>query len=72
MAAPHIAAIAANCLMAGACPMSGSGMDTLATVQAAAQERLTFTTGAPSYGFAGDATSTDNGKYFGLLAWAKW
>jgi hypothetical protein len=69
MAAPHVAGIAANCMMSGACAQGTSGLTTLATLQAAARERLDADA---QYGFAGDATSTINAKFFGLLAWAKW
>jgi subtilisin family serine protease len=69
MAAPHVAGVAANCMMSGACAPGTSGRATLATLQAAASERVAANS---QYGFAGDATSTINGKIFGLLAWAKW
>jgi subtilisin family serine protease len=69
MAAPHVAGVAANCMMAGACAQGTGGLATLATLQGAARERLAANA---QYGFAGDGTSTINGKFFGLLAWAKW
>uniref|UniRef100_A0A383WF35 Peptidase S8/S53 domain-containing protein n=1 Tax=Tetradesmus obliquus TaxID=3088 RepID=A0A383WF35_TETOB len=69
MASPHVAGVAATCFLSGACPTSGvAGIDQLTTLQAAAKERLAQ---SADYGFAGDASSTANGKFYGSLLWAK-
>jgi subtilisin family serine protease len=69
MASPHVAGVAATCFLSGACPTSGvTGIQQLEMVKGAAQERLGKSAG---YGFAGDASSTSNGKYYGNLLWAK-
>lgn len=69
-ATPHVAAIAANCILSGACT-GKTGLDNLATILAAAQLRAASTvSGSPQYGFSGDASSTINGKYRGLLVWS--
>ena len=65
-AAPHVAGVAANCIMSGACAAGTTSMQKLAVIQAAARERLSKAD-APAYGFSGDATSTINGKYLGYL-----
>lgn len=66
MAAPHVAGVAANCIMSNACPDGASGQQILSTVQSMSQQRLGF----GKYGFAGDATSTVDGKYLGYLLWS--
>lgn len=69
MASPHVAGVAATCFLSGACPTSGvTGIGQLAKLQSAAQERLSASAG---YGFAGDASSTSNGRFYGSLLWAK-
>jgi subtilisin family serine protease len=70
MASPHVAAVAATCFMSGACSSSGSttGISQLMKLQAAAKERLGMSAG---YGFAGDANSIVNSKFYGSLLWAK-
>jgi len=68
MAAPHVAGVAANCVMSGACSAS-SGMDRLATVQATARQRY-LQHSLKRYGFSGDADSTAGGQYYGLLVWS--
>jgi subtilisin family serine protease len=104
MAAPHVAGVAANCILSGACagaapagaapaavpssassasassvlsalsssaavsaPAPATGVEQLAVLQAAAQQRYAA---AEGYGFAGDATSTAGGRYMGYLVWA--
>lgn len=62
-AAPHVAGVAANCILNGAC--SGApGYGYLAVMQAAAQQRYQLA-GAKAYGFGGDPD-----RYYGLLAWS--
>lgn len=68
-ASPHVAGIAATCMMSGACDSSSTGVQHLATLQAAAQERYSKT---PTYNFSGDATSTARNKYYGYMAYAKY
>lgn len=68
MAAPHVAGVAANCIMSGACTAS-SGSGNLAVLQAAAQQRYNVTTAKP-YGFSGDPTSTQQDRYYGYMVWA--
>jgi hypothetical protein len=67
MAAPHVAGVAVNCLLSGACQGSGGADSVVAALQAAAQQRLLQ---APRYGFIGDASSTRDGRYFGRLVWS--
>eukprot|EP00775_Hariotina_reticulata_P001764 gene1764-2103_t len=67
MAAPHIAGIAANCLMSGACDSAATGADQLNILQAAAKEKYALDA---AYGFTGDPTNVSAGKYYGFLAWA--
>jgi hypothetical protein len=54
--------------MSGACGANSTSAAKLATIQAAAAER--YVTGGAPYGFAGDAASTANGRFYGYLAWA--
>ncbi|KAF8058906.1 Subtilisin BL [Scenedesmus sp. PABB004] len=67
MAAPFVAGVVANCHLSGACAPGAPAGAALATVGAAAAERVA--SGA-SYGFAGDARASQFGKLYGLLAWA--
>lgn len=67
-ASPHVAGIAATCMMSGACDGS-TGLQHLATIQAAAQERYSKT---PSYRFSGDASNTVRNKFYGYMAYAKY
>lgn len=69
MASPHVAGVAANCIMAGACPVAATGSQKLAIIQAAATERKQRADGV-QYGFAGDASSTINAKFMGNLVWS--
>lgn len=69
MASPAVAGVAALCVASGLCPATATGAQKLDIIQAAAQAR-TQMSGYRSHGFAGDAVSTANGKYFGYLAWA--
>jgi hypothetical protein len=55
--------------MSGACTGT-TGLEIMATIQAAAQMRTAFNANATPYGFSGDASSTINGKYFGQLVWS--
>jgi hypothetical protein len=70
-AAPHIAGIAATCILSGACAANNTGLQNLAVIQAAAQERLAQ---QQPYGYLGDP-STSKGlasqRYYGFLAWSK-
>ncbi|KAF6259725.1 peptidase S8/S53 domain-containing protein [Scenedesmus sp. NREL 46B-D3] len=68
LAAPHVAGVAAACIASGACS-AADGTASTAVLQAAAMQRLAA---QPSYGFAGDARRTSNGKYYGYLTWDKW
>lgn len=71
-AAPHVAAVAANCLLSGACPDNSTGSEILAMVQAAAVERASL---SPRFGFRGDPDNPDPmyaGRYYGRLVWSKW
>ncbi len=70
MASPHVAGVAAACIMSGACQATATGVEKAAMIQAAAQERLaTGESGAASsYKYA----EPSNGNYFGRLIWAKW
>ncbi|WIA36370.1 hypothetical protein OEZ86_007687 [Tetradesmus obliquus] len=77
-AAPHVAGIAATCILSGACASNSTGLQKLAVLQAAARERLTQQQQQQQqqqqYGFAGDpATPRGLGsqKYYGYLAWSK-
>ncbi|KAF6266175.1 hypothetical protein COO60DRAFT_1633208 [Scenedesmus sp. NREL 46B-D3] len=70
-AAPHVAGIAATCILCGACPATSTGLQKLAVVQAAARERLAQ---QQPYGFAGDPAgpeSLGSQRYYGFLAWSK-
>lgn len=69
MASPHVAGVAANCIMSGACNAGVSGLEKFTVLQEAAKERLSLS-GAP-FGFSGDAANTLDGKYYGFLAWGK-
>ena len=68
MAAPHVAGVAANCMLNGACP-AGTGYANLAMMQAAAQQRYQLA-GAKAYGFRGDPYSISGERYYGLLVWS--
>lgn len=71
-ASPHVAGVAATCLMSASCQAGVPGIAQVATIQAAAAERLTLAN-VPAYGFQGDASSSSrNGKYVGNLVWAKY
>lgn len=74
-AAPHVAGVAATCVMSGACASGMTGQQQLLVLRAAAMERLAATN-KRAYGFPGDgitggsvAAST---KYSGKLIWAKY
>ena len=62
MASPHVAGVAALCISTGAC--TGTPAQIASKLRADAQS---YTTGTPSYGFAGDPTRPVSGKYFGYL-----
>lgn len=66
MASPHVAGVAAACIMSGACPAGTTGSNRATILQAAAQERLSMAT-TPTYAFTGPS-----GNYYGNLVWAKW
>jgi hypothetical protein len=55
--------------MSGAC-IGKTGLENLAIIQIAGQSQAVSTAGTALYGFAGDASSTINGKYFGQLVWS--
>lgn len=62
MASPHVAGVAALYVSTGAC--TGTPAQIASKLRADAQS---YTTGTPSYGFAGDPTRPVSGKYFGYL-----
>ncbi|KAF8056376.1 thermostable alkaline protease [Scenedesmus sp. PABB004] len=65
MAAPHVAAVAASCVMSGLCN-AGTGLEQLRLLEGAAKAKRDA---QPGYGFAGDAESTQFGKFYGFLTW---
>jgi subtilisin family serine protease len=70
MASPHVAGVAATCFMSGSCSSSGeTGISQIVKLQTAAQEKLGL---SAEYGFAGDAASIINSKFYGNLLWAKY
>lgn len=68
MASPHVAGAAAACFVSGRCRTGATGVDNIAALQQLAQQRRST---MPSSGFAGDAPTTANGRYYGLLAWVQ-
>jgi subtilisin len=66
MAAPHVAGVAAACVMSGACAGAGSGIAKLGVVKAAAEEREGMPDGS-MYSF-----ESVPGKHYGKLVWAKY
>lgn len=64
MASPHVAGVAAACVMSGACSAAASGVAKAGIVQTAAQQRLSVST---DYGYTESA-----GKHHGPLVWAGW
>ncbi|WIA40057.1 hypothetical protein OEZ86_013475 [Tetradesmus obliquus] len=65
MASPAVARVALNCLLSGACPAGNTGAQHMATVMAAAQQRLTL---SPAYSYADSAS---RGKLLGPMVWSK-
>lgn len=65
-AAPAVAGVVANCIMSGACAAGKTGTDHIATIKAAALERLTM---SPDYGYRDDESS---GRVYGPLVWSKY
>jgi subtilisin family serine protease len=68
MAAPHVAGVAANCILSGACT-AGNGNGNLAVLQAAAQQRYNSPSAKP-FGFIGDPATIQKDQYYGCLVWA--
>lgn len=74
-AAPHVAAVAATCVMSGACTAARTGIAKIGVLQAAARERLAMPRPASAYGFVGDSQSLTrgaDGRLYGNLVWAKY
>ncbi|KAF8061332.1 apr [Scenedesmus sp. PABB004] len=65
MAAPHVSAVAASCIMSGRCA-GATGYDKMQLLFGAAKGKREA---QPGYGFSGDAVGTLNGKYVGYLLW---
>eukprot|EP00878_Enallax_costatus_P035537 GHUV01039682.1.p1 GENE.GHUV01039682.1~~GHUV01039682.1.p1 ORF type:complete len:240 (-),score=33.06 GHUV01039682.1:174-800(-) len=70
MASPHIAGVAAACVMSGTCAAGTSGSAKIATLQAAAQERLSMGDSGASTKYA--FTGVTGGNFYGQLVWSKW
>jgi len=69
-AAPHVAAVVANCIMSGQCNSTMTGLQKIAKVQEAAKERLDkANSGNPWKGV--DMTGQDASRYYGLMLWSK-
>ncbi|KAF8070961.1 GCN2 [Scenedesmus sp. PABB004] len=72
MASPHVAGVAAACILSGTCPSRAEGGGAvIAALRSAAQERLGLVTGAASYSFPGATVEPMRSRVYGLLAWAK-
>ncbi|KAF8064600.1 apr [Scenedesmus sp. PABB004] len=68
-AAPHVAGVAANCVMSGGCGANATGGAILATLQAAAAARAAAD---PAFGFRGDPSQPLGGRYYGWLVASAW
>eukprot|EP00775_Hariotina_reticulata_P012040 gene12040-12183_t len=69
-AAPHAAAVAANCIMSGECTSRMTGLQKIAKVQEAAQQRLLLATGSNPWKGV-DMTGQDASHYYGLMLWSR-
>uniref|UniRef100_A0A383VNZ6 Peptidase S8/S53 domain-containing protein n=1 Tax=Tetradesmus obliquus TaxID=3088 RepID=A0A383VNZ6_TETOB len=70
MASPHVAGIAANCIMSGRC--NGTGADAMAKIQEAAQSRLNMVKGPDGTPWVTyTPTPVAGGKYYGYLVWSQ-
>jgi len=68
-AAPHAAAVAANCIMSGECSSSMTGLQKIAKVQEAAQQRLSLATDSNPWKGV-DMTGQDASHYYGMMLWS--
>lgn len=63
-ASPHVAAVAANCLMSGACPVQSSGREIISTLWRAAERRASVKV---TYGLRGYSAG---GKFYGPVVFS--
>eukprot|EP00775_Hariotina_reticulata_P007589 gene7590-7794_t len=68
MAAPHVAAVVANCILSGYCAQGVGGVGKFLLVQRASRQRR-YMPGRSFFGFSGDAETTMNGRFYGYLVW---
>lgn len=68
-AAPHVAGVAANCLMSGACKSTNTGAQSMAVIMDDAEDRAGM--GAPVVKYNPQDTVAA-GKWFGYLLYAKY
>lgn len=67
-AAPHVAGVAANCLMAGACESNSTGLQSMTVILEAAKDRVSM--GSPVVKYSAEDTVA-LGKWFGYLLYAE-
>jgi len=71
-AAPHAAAIAANCIMARQCTSEMTGVEKFAKVQQAALERMQLANTNNAWSWKPvNMTTVDFKRYYGLKIWSK-
>jgi hypothetical protein len=68
-ASPHVAGIAANCIMSGRC--NSTGVDAMAKIQEAAQTRLNMAKGSNPTPWVAYTPKPVSSKWYGLLVWSQ-
>eukprot|EP00775_Hariotina_reticulata_P007727 gene7727-7926_t len=71
-AAPHAAAVAANCIIAQQCTSQMTGLEKFAKIQAAALQRMQLATSNIVWSWRPvDMTNVELDRYYGLKLWSK-